>query len=294
MISPILSWQGLLLALREFGRKITEYLRSHLVGTVVTTCVSVSVIALMMSWRFVRLLPLKLSKLAIAILGVAKTYPFLGRIIHVLIGSVPDVVTALLTLAGLSYLMPDLAAKLEKKKMIRVGIFMVFATFTVAGIIVNAINREEQENKNSHQEAREDAIEGSIGNVLTFLHDSKGALNEAERRRKVLQALRDKYVISHPDVPVTMITGDAYPPDIWMNDQLRQLGESWRYVPPAHDASPTTIPAVPPSVEVLTIVADEKAGHPTFASKPNASWFEFERNCTKKMLGGTRFIRQTD
>jgi len=63
------------------------------------------------------------------------------------------------------------------------------------------------------------------------LTTTKGRTNEAERRKQLLEALRDEYVISTPDAPATMLTGNSYPPSEWMRKRLRELGETWAYVP---------------------------------------------------------------
>ena len=72
-----------------------------------------------------------------------------------------------------------------------------------------------------------------MGGLLQVLASNRGnPVNEAERRKQVADALRDEYVISHPDVPASMITGNSYPPSDWMNTRLRQLGEKWSFNQP--------------------------------------------------------------
>ena len=77
--------------------------------------------------------------------------------------------------------------------------------------------------------------------------ESKGQLpNEAERRRRVLETLRDEYVMSHQDAPVSMITGNQYPSADWMNKRLRQLGENWSFNEPQRPPRVFGPPVLPP------------------------------------------------
>jgi hypothetical protein len=76
--------------------------------------------------------------------------------------------------------------------------------------------------------------------MLTDLHGNTGVLTEAERRKKILDVLREKYVLTH-DVDQSMIDGREAPPYDWVNTQLKQLGENWSVTAP-----PPTAGSVPP------------------------------------------------
>jgi len=52
---------------------------------------------------------------------------------------------------------------------------------------------------------------------------------EIERRRQILNALRDEYILSHDNISAAMIAGTEYPPTEWMNKRLSQLEEQWRF-----------------------------------------------------------------
>lgn len=52
---------------------------------------------------------------------------------------------------------------------------------------------------------------------------------EVERRRQILNALRNEYILSHDNISAALMAGTEYPPTDWMNERLRQLGERWRF-----------------------------------------------------------------
>jgi hypothetical protein len=76
--------------------------------------------------------------------------------------------------------------------------------------------------------------------VLNILAEQRGGLArttstdlsgsddpEVKRRRAILLALRNEYILSHEVVSTAMMAGLEWPPADWTNDRLRQLGETW-------------------------------------------------------------------
>lgn len=51
--------------------------------------------------------------------------------------------------------------------------------------------------------------------------------SESTRRKNILMALRNEYVISHENVSAGIIAGTEQPPNDWVNTRLKQLGEKW-------------------------------------------------------------------
>lgn len=51
---------------------------------------------------------------------------------------------------------------------------------------------------------------------------------EQDRRRKLLAQLRQLYILSHDGITSEMIAGTAPLPKEWVEQQLRQRGETWR------------------------------------------------------------------
>jgi hypothetical protein len=212
------------------------------------------VLAAVRYWRLlIRAIPAQLSSLARAILAFVQAHPHLSHAFHVFVNMVPDIAYLLLAIAGLSYLMPKVVKKIESSGLLRVIVITLFACFGLLAIIVNAVNRTDQEERESQlkgkidkQGDKIDVVRDSIGRVLTFLVNSKGTLNEVERRKQVLESLRDQYVIDHPDVPVTMITGNAWPPKPWMDKRLQELGEKFQFILPlSSQANAPTLPCTP-------------------------------------------------
>lgn len=190
-------------------------------------------------WGFwVHLIPVKISQLSHALLAFTQNHPHLLRAISVCLNAIPDFAFTLLALAGLSYLMPELTKKLDKSKTLRISVAFVFVLFGFLAIVVNALNRTDQENKWDAQGKKMDSVRDSVSKVQDFLIASKGQVpNEAARRKQVLDALRAEYILSHDDVPAAMIAGNSYPPSDWTNKRLRDLGERWEITQPT---GPTT------------------------------------------------------
>jgi TolA-binding protein len=127
--------------------------------------------------------------------------------------------------------MPKVVKKIENSPPLRAAVIILFVFFGLLAILVNAVNRTDQEERESQLRSKVEEVRGSVERVQTLLIKSKGTLNEAERRRQVLESVRDQYVIEHPEVPVTMITGNLWPPKPWMDKRLKELGEP-PFVPP--------------------------------------------------------------
>jgi hypothetical protein len=109
-------------------------------------------------------------------------------------------------------------------------------------VVVNSIEREDQENKRQNDRNKLDGLSAQMRDTLQFLVQSQGQPNEAERRRRVLEALRGKYVIEHPDAPITMLTGNLWPPQEWMEQRLRELGETFHFILPPTASIPSSSP----------------------------------------------------
>jgi hypothetical protein len=58
--------------------------------------------------------------------------------------------------------------------------------------------------------------------------------NPAVRRRRViLLALRNEYILSHDRISTALLAGLEWPPSAWINARLQQLGEQWQIGPGA-------------------------------------------------------------
>jgi hypothetical protein len=194
----------------------------------------------------------RLAAISKGILKYAESHPNLLRALHVTLYSVPDVAYLLLAFAGLSYLMPGFAKKIEETTSLRWVVVAVFVTFGIATIILNAVSREDQEHERHVQETKMDRVRQSVDSIQTRLTTTKGQTNEAERRKQLLEALRDEYVISTPDAPATMLTGNSYPPTEWMRKRLHEIGETWAYLPDKAAPKARTFGPIPISTPAPT------------------------------------------
>jgi preprotein translocase subunit SecG len=208
--------------------------------------------------------------------------------LHVAINSIPDVTVFLLAIAGLVYLMPKLVKRIETNKVLRRLVAIAVILFCIFAIIVNAINREAQDRKDEeHTKAERDnsgrvyQVQSSLSELQTSLLQSKGTMSEVDRRRHILQTLRDEYVLSHKSAPISMIAGNEYPPAEWMNEKLRQLGEAWQYISPEDKLKPpSTPPAQPPAAELVVATGNDMSENLSYQYKAGYSWIDEAKNCT--------------
>jgi hypothetical protein len=232
----------LVVTLRAVTSRTTSYLRIHWIGTLMLALGVASSSVLVIFWSFwMREIPLGLAALSQLILDFARRHPHVSRILHISLEAVPDVAFVLLALAGLSYLMPELMQKFEKNRALRLSAFVLFLVFGVAAVVLNAVNREGEDNQRQIDRNKMDGLSGQVQDTLHFLVQSKGQPNELERRRHIIDTLRSEYILAHPEASAAMIAGTIDPPLDWMNKRLQQLGEQWKYVQPAAVSSEPTI-----------------------------------------------------
>jgi hypothetical protein len=223
--------------IRDLVDRAKLYLRAHLLRAALFTIGASTLILLVLFWPFwAKAIPRCLAALAITIVEFARRHPDLSRLIHVSVNAIPDLAFVLLALAGLSYLMPELMAKFQASKALRLSAFVLFLAFGLSVVIVDAVNREYQERQQQADRNKIDALNGQVHDTLQFLVQSRGQPNELERRKHILDTLRSEYIVTHPEDSAAVIAGDADPPADWVNRRLRELGERWPYVPPARPA----------------------------------------------------------
>lgn len=77
---------------------------------------------------------------------------------------------------------------------------------------------------------------------------------EVRRRYKILDQLRNDYILENPAASPDLLAGKAYPPPEWINSRLKSLGESWRYEDRDHPYTVNQYEAMTPS-ELQAVVA---------------------------------------
>ncbi|MGD0009183.1 MAG: hypothetical protein ABSE93_11650 [Terriglobia bacterium] len=219
--------------LRDHASRAKSYVRLHWIR-ILMLAVGMATLAVVVGfWSFwVREIPMRLAALSKLILDFAHRHPHVSRVLHVSLETVPDLAFVLLALAGLSYLMPELMKKFETSRALRVSAFVIFSVFGIAAVIMNSVSREDQENQGQINRNKIDLLSGQVHDTLQFLVQSKGQPSELERRKHILDTLRSEYILTHPEASAAMIAGNADAPSEWMNKQLQELGEQWKYVPP--------------------------------------------------------------
>jgi cell division protein FtsB len=148
---------------------------------------------------------------------------------------IPDVEILVLALAGLVYLIPSVITRIEASKTLRRTVTTLLVTFALLTVVVNAINREEEEHTKEElrktiaaQSKRLDEVSTSNRQILTFFAFKKN-MNEAERRQNIEKALRNEFILSHDPTDPDVLSGIQMPPESWMNQRLQELGETWKF-----------------------------------------------------------------
>lgn len=67
------------------------------------------------------------------------------------------------------------------------------------------------------------------------------------RRQNILALLRNEYILSHDNVSAALMAGTEQPPSDWVNQRLRQLGETWSVA-----SYPQVKPQQPPQIQIAT------------------------------------------
>ena len=90
----------------------------------------------------------------------------------------------------------------------RLVLFIVFCTFGFAAIIINAVNRETEEYQKGQDDKRMDLVLTDITNIQGALSPKAESMTEAERQRRLLDSLRDEYVIEQKSVDPQILAGN--------------------------------------------------------------------------------------
>ncbi len=176
------------------------------------------------------------------VLQAMQAHPTFAHFVHVLFDAVPDISFALLAVAGLSYLMPEIAVKLEAKRGIRYFLLALFGLFGISAIWVSAISRSEQEQQQATQSQVQGQVLTSVLGIQKSLQSDK-TMSEAQRRENISDALRDEYILTHNPIEPAILARTQMPPQDWMNERLAEMGETWRVDQPERLA--TSKPALP-------------------------------------------------
>ncbi len=239
--------------LRAFRWRII--IRSHplraSVGAGLIVCGTVCSLA----WRYLlKEIPIWLSLVSHPIFQAAQAHPTLGRFIRVLINAVPDIAFALLAVAGLAYLVPDTVRNLEKKRGVRLFLIAFFTLFGLFAIIVNAVNREDQEHKEGLQEERMGVVTKSVTNIQEALRPKVTSMTESERREHLTSALRDEYIITQNPIDPEIVSGAKMPPEAWVNRRLQQMGEKWTVKEQLDHAASQVVQQIAPEEKKARVV----------------------------------------
>jgi len=217
------------------------FLRSHPLRTALAGLLIFTVSTAFGGWYAVAHVPIWLGRISDPISKSMQAHPQLAHLMHVLFNAVPDVAFLFLALAGLGYLMPETTAKLEEHKAARVSLFALFSLLGLSAILVNAVNRADQEQQQSTQGQTQAKVLSSVLDIQQSLHSSK-TMSEAQRRESISESLRDEYILTQNPIDPEILAGTKMPPEAWMNKRLHDLGEAWTVSEETSNASGSLVP----------------------------------------------------
>lgn len=250
------------LVIRVWNAMRSHPLRTRMIGIGGSCAV---LIFILRHWLWVHV-PQWVSGISGPIFVAAQNHPGFWKVLHILINAVPDIAFLLLAIAGLAYLVPSrILKRIDELLWVRLVLFIVFCTFGLAAIIVNAVNRETEEYQKDQESKRMDLVLGDVTNIQSALSPKAASMTEVERHRRLLDSLRDEYVLEQKTVDPQILAGNKMPPDDWVNARLKEMGEAWKVntvIPPSNSGS-----YVPPvSIGNITTQIPSKAGDDAVAN----------------------------
>jgi hypothetical protein len=75
----------------------------------------------------------------------------------------------------------------------------------------------------------------------TLKHVPSSQEAEIDRRKNIADALRGEYILSHNNISAGLLAGIENPPNEWMNNRLRELGEKWTMSESPIEAAPSSL-----------------------------------------------------
>jgi len=226
---------------------------------------------LFLRWRIqIRHLPTWAKVIAIFIFAAICTAPFWRYAKTIAISHDKsvwvDVILGTALLAIIPFLLAayggHLAAETIPDPGRRRSVKLKFWGLCILGVVLAFLQQYRSINEESKNERKNDRAQTQIISMLADLHGKTGVLTEVERRKKIVDALREKYILTH-DVDQSMIDGTEAPPFDWVNAQLKQLGENWSVT-----AQSPPVPSVLPRPRSYLVID----GMPVFAgSNPNGN-----------------------
>ena len=170
------------------------------------------------------------------LLQLATNVPAIGRVVNwwdVTIGTLSLAIIPLFLAAYGGHLAAKTIAEPRQQTLAK----LYFWGACILGILFIFV----QQYRSSESDVRKDALaqeqraklesvwsqNSSILHTLTQQQTKTPDQAAVERRRQILAALRNEYILSHDDISVGMLAGTEQPPAKWINDRLKALGEQW-------------------------------------------------------------------
>jgi hypothetical protein len=121
----------------------------------------------------------------------------------------------------------------DASRATKVKVWAIFGAGLIMGGIWVVRSVYEQSKKDSELISSNQTIKNTLGaislglNSLTATKPLTLAEQEEQRRQRMLSLLRAQYVAARRSVDPGLISGTKEPPKDWINEQLKNMGESW-------------------------------------------------------------------
>ena len=151
-----------------------------------------------------------------------------------------DATPILLAIVGIviSYIQP-------KKENHRATTFiLIFAG--MLGTSILSINRTRSDRAHRAEmdtiNKRVEAVGDQNTRLANFLLNAKdnGKISEVDRRKGIETVLRNEYILSHNPIDPEILAGNKMPPNEWMNQKLKEMGEKWTVSEETAGSEPST------------------------------------------------------
>ncbi len=139
-----------------------------------------------------------------------------------LIDIAPVILTILLAVAGM---IASVVPQSPASRVIWISIFILLGAGAVAVTVVHQQRAREQ---SAQLRTKLEAVHSDIVAILEQQKRNQGrTTTEQDRRDRILQLLRQEYILSHDNISPAMMAGLEMPPADWLNRRLHELGEGW-------------------------------------------------------------------
>jgi hypothetical protein len=169
-----------------------------------------------------------------------------------------DATPILLAIVGvvMSYIQPK-----KESHGVTTGILILAGFIGTMILSMNRISSDashKQEVKDLGEKVDRVGAQNARSLELFIAAKNTGTLSEADRKKGIENALRNEYILKTNPIDPQILAGNALPPDDWMNNRLKEMGETWKVAGKPGTAKPPSSPLI--SISGIVTQLPAKAG----------------------------------